>query len=120
MNLDAYLQRIDYQGSRAEVGANLETLFALHRAHLTAIAYENLDIHLGRGLGLELEQIYDKIVQRGRGGWCYEMNSLLAWALREVGFEVTMLGAAVGATTDEDRQHMDHMVLSVMLDEPWL
>jgi N-hydroxyarylamine O-acetyltransferase len=117
MKLDHYLERTGYRGSRRP---DLETLFAIHRAHLTAIAYENLDIHLGRSLSLDIAGIYDKIVQRGRGGWCYEMNSLLAWALRELGFEVTIFGAAVGARTDAERQHMDHMALCVTLDEPWL
>jgi N-hydroxyarylamine O-acetyltransferase len=113
MNLDAYLARI---GLQRPLPTNLDTLTAVHRAHLTAISYENLDIHLGRRLGLDLAQIYDKIVVRGRGGWCYEMNSLLGWALRELGFDVMTLGAAVGVETEEDRQHMDHMVLSVLLD----
>jgi N-hydroxyarylamine O-acetyltransferase len=117
MNLDGYLSRIQYPGPQRP---DLDTLTALHRAHLTAIAYENFDIHLERVVGLDIVQIYDKIVRRGRGGWCYEMNSLLAWSLRELGFEVTMFGAAVGPNTAEDRQHLDHMVLSVTLDEPWL
>ena len=117
MNIEEYLRRIEYRGPQHP---NLETLTAIHRAHLTAIANENLDIHLGYTISLELAQIYDKIVRRWRGGWCYEMNSLLAWALRELGFEVTVLGAAVAPITDEDRQQMDHMALQVLLDEPWL
>ncbi len=116
-NLEPYLTRIGYHGPRRP---DLDTLTAVHRAHLTTIAYENLDIHLGRVLTLDIVQIYDKIVRRGRGGWCYEMNTLLAWALGELGFEVTILGAAVEPLTDEDRQHLDHMALRVTLDEPWL
>lgn len=117
MNVDDYLSHIGYHGPRRP---DLATLTAVHRAHLTAISYENLDIHLDRVLSLDIVQIYDKIVRRGRGGWCYEMNSLLAWALRELGFEVTMLAAAVAPVTDEDRQELDHMALRVTLDEPWL
>jgi N-hydroxyarylamine O-acetyltransferase len=117
MNLNSYLRRIQYYGPRQP---DLETLAAVHRAHLTAISYENLDIHLQRILSLDIVQIYDKIVRRGRGGWCYEMNLLLAWALRELGFEVTTLAAAVAPQTAEDRQQLDHMALQVMLDEPWL
>ena len=68
MNLDNYLRRIDYHGSRA---VNADTLRAIQRAHLLAIPYENLDIHLGRTLPLDLEHIYTKIVEqrRGRRGW---------------------------------------------------
>lgn len=117
MNLDAYFKRIGYDG---QPQCDLHTLTAIHRAHLTAIAYENLDIHLGYELTLDLGQIFDKIVRRGRGGWCYEMNAVLAWALGEIGFDVTLLGAAVGVTTPDDRQHLDHMALLVKLDAPWL
>lgn len=117
MTLDAYFSRIGYTGSKR---LDINTLTAVHRAHLTGISYENLDIHLGRRLNLDMAQIYDKIVRRGRGGWCYEMNSLLAWALQQMGFAVTVLGAAVGVQTVEDRQHLDHMALLVTLDESWL
>ena len=93
MKLENYLQRIHYTGPLAPTEA---TLRQLHRAHLLAIPYENLDIHLGRRLTLEIEHVYTKIVDRGRGGWCYEMNGLFAWALRELGFDVTLLGSSVG------------------------
>ena len=59
MNLDGYLQRIGYTGPRTP---DLATLCALHRAHLLAIPYENLDIHLGQRLSLDLDHIYRKIV----------------------------------------------------------
>lgn len=116
--LDAYLARIGYVGP---VRVDRETLFALHRAHLLAIPYENLDIHLDRPLILNVDHVYDKIVVRGRGGWCYEMNGLFAWALREIGFDVTLLSSDVGrkrpAPHADDR---DHLVLRVELDEPYL
>jgi N-hydroxyarylamine O-acetyltransferase len=95
-------------------------LFDIHRAHLTAITYENLDIHLGRAVGLDLEAIYDKLVNRGRGGWCYEMNTLLAWALRACGFDVTVIGAAVGPEHRNEWDVRDHMALVVRCDGEWL
>ena len=67
---------------RGTVGVDLETLTMLHRQHLLAIPYENLDIHLGRTLTLDLAQIFDKIVHDRRGGWCYEMNGLIHAARR--------------------------------------
>jgi hypothetical protein len=73
MKLENYLQRIHYTGPLAPTEA---TLRQLHRAHLLAIPYENLDIHLGRRLTLEIEHVYTKIVERGRGGWCYEMEEI--------------------------------------------
>jgi N-hydroxyarylamine O-acetyltransferase len=118
MQLKAYLDRIGYAG-RCRV--DLETLASLHRLHLLAIPYENLDIHLGRTLTLDLAQIFDKIVQRGRGGWCYEMNGLLAWALSEIGFNVQMLGSRVGSPAQGGDADLDHLILQVRLHgEPWL
>lgn len=109
-DLDAYLQRIGYSGP---VAPTREVLFDVHRRHLRAIPYENLDIHLGRGLPLDVAATYDKIVQRRRGGWCYEMNGLLAWALSEMGFSVRLLASDVGTPGD-------HLLLLVALDHPYL
>ncbi len=116
MNLDAYLARIGYGGS---LEPTLGTLRDLHRAHLLTIPYENLDIHLGRTLLLNETEIFDKLVTRRRGGWCFEMNGLFAWALRELSFEVRLLGAIVERVESSVRK-TDHLALLVVLDEPYL
>jgi N-hydroxyarylamine O-acetyltransferase len=113
MNLQTYLDRIEYTGS---VQPNLQTLRAVHRAHLLRIPYENLDIHLGRTLTLEVRDAYQKIVLDGRGGWCFEMNGLLAWALREIGFEVRLLSGSVERTDLSGPPYGDHLVLLVMTE----
>ena len=118
MDLLAYLQRI---GHTDPVGPNIETLRALHRAHLLVVPYENLDLHCEprRGLSLDVTQIYDKIVGQKRGGWCYEMNGLFAWVLREVGFDVTILGSAVGRLGKPNALEDAHILLKVIaLDQP--
>lgn len=116
--LSAYLKRI---GVAETQPPSREFLRQLHRAHLLSIPYENLDIHLGRKLTLDPDHIYRKIVEQGRGGWCYEMNGTFAWALRELGFDVTLLGSSVGSAAqggvDGD---LDHLILLVHLDQPWL
>ncbi len=117
MQLNAYLARIGYRGP---LDPDLATLQALHRAHLLAIPYENLDIHLGQPLSLDVAQIYDKLVARRRGGWCFEMNGLFAWALREIGFEVTLLRASVGRQAADAPETGGHLVLLVNLEEPYL
>ena len=117
MNLESYLNRIRYHGP---IEPTLDVLNAIHAAHLRAISYENLDIHLGTEVSLELTEIMDKIVHRQRGGWCFEMNSLLAWALEEIGFQVTLLGAAVGRQEGDDSTHLGHLVLRVELEQPYL
>lgn len=91
-DLDAYCQRIRYPGPRT---VSLETLAAVHRAHVGAIPFENLDPWLGRPLALDSAALQHKLVAQGRGGFCYEHNLLLAAALRTMGFQVTELAARV-------------------------
>ncbi len=110
--LNTYLHRINYTGS---IEPTVDVLRAIHRAHLLSIPYENLDIHLDGALSLDLDAIYDKLVMRKRGGWCYEMNGLLAWALREIGFDVTLLGGTVGRDHMGDLAQDNHLVLLVQL-----
>ncbi|MCC6801501.1 MAG: arylamine N-acetyltransferase [Anaerolineae bacterium] len=117
MDVNAYLERIGYHG---ELEPTLDTLTALHRAHLMAIPYENLDIHLGSYLSLDEAAIFDKLVTRRRGGWCYEMNGLLAGVLRAMGYDVTLLSSDVRADFVGAGMSGDHLILLVKLDRPYL
>ena len=92
MNVAAVLQRIGYGGPFAPDEA---TLRGLHRAFVTAVPFENLDIHLGRKIVLDVDGFFEKIALRGRGGFCYELNGLFGAVLRELGFDVTLLSARV-------------------------
>jgi len=116
MNIDAYLNRIDYKG---DLTPGLSTLAALHRAHLRAIPYENLDIHLDRVNSLDQHEIFAKLVLGRRGGWCYEMNGLFAWALECLGFNVTRLASTVGRQS-ADTEDGAHLILLVHLDRDYL
>mgnify|MGYP000991729206 CR=1 FL=1 len=109
-----YFARVGYDGPRV---ASLTTLRALHRAHLLAIAYENLDIHLGLPLTLDPAAIFTKLVDERRGGWCYEMNGLFGWALGELGFKVTRATGAVMRAAAGDAVIGNHLVLRVDLPE---
>lgn len=111
MNIDAYLDRIRYDGP---LGCDAATLTALHRAHLLAIPYENLDVQFGRSLTTAVPAIFDKIVTKRRGGWCYEMNGLFGWALAELGFEVTRCAGAVLREVRGDVAIGNHLVLKVV------
>ena len=115
--LHGYLRRIAYGGP---MSPSLQTLRALHRAHLRAIPYENIDVQLGRSVQLDVDRTYEKIVTNRRGGWCYEMNGLFAWALREMGFTVELLGAGVNEHGAGPNPMMAHAVLRVNLDVPYL
>ena len=105
LDLDAYLSRIAHQGPR---DPTLATLRALHFAHATHIPFENLDILLGRPIRIDLKSLQAKLVAGGRGGYCFEQNTLFAAVLRALGFEVTLLAARVrfGATRILPRTHM--------------
>lgn len=90
MNLQEYLHRIDYT---PDVKTNLETLRGLQFAHMLTVPFENLDIGLNRPILLDEKSLWDKLITRQRGGFCYELNGLFAWLLKEIGFGVTYLNA---------------------------
>ena len=117
MNISAYLSRIHYSGSLIP---NLETLRALHMAHLLAVPFENLSIALKQPIVLDEDALFNKIVGQGRGGFCYELNGLFAALLRELGFDVTLLSARVTGGESPVAPEFDHLALRVQLDEPWL
>jgi N-hydroxyarylamine O-acetyltransferase len=79
LDLPAYLRRIGYAG---ELAATSRTLARLHRAHVTAIPFENADIMLGRSVAVDLPGIQDKLVRRGRGGYCFEHDARTHLVLR--------------------------------------
>ena len=93
LDVDAYLARIGYAGPTDPSEA---TLAALYRAHLAAVRFENLDIFLSGTVDVSLEAIQDKIVFRGRGGYCYEHAQLFGAVLERLGFGVERLLARVG------------------------
>jgi len=117
MDVEAYLRRIEYDGPRQPSSACLR---ALHRQHLFSVPFENLDIPLGNPIRLELAQLYDKIVVRRRGGFCYEVNGLFCELLTAIGFQVQMLSARVHRDDGSFGPEFDHMLLRVELEEPWL
>ena len=127
MDVQAYLQRIHYQGSLTP-GADLpgidrpgiDLLRSIHRAHLFTVPFENLDIHLGRQIVCDEDRILRKIVNEHRGGFCYELNGAFAALLRALGFRVTLLSARVAREGGGYGPEFDHLTLCVDLDEPWL
>ena len=111
-DLDAYLRRIDYQG---ELKPNLETLRGLQFAHRCTVPFENLDIHMGVPISLEMPHLFDKIVTRRRGGYCFEQNVLFMNVLSVVGFTVVAREARVGPS-DGPASPRSHMTLEVPID----
>lgn len=117
VDIQKYLERIHYHGS---LEPTYQTLRDLHEAHLLAVPFENLDIHLGNEIVLDEALLWSKIIEQNRGGFCYELNGLFALLLRELGFRVDMLSAAVAHSTGGFGPEFDHMTLLVHLEEDWL
>ena len=117
MDVASYLKRINYSGP---VEPAAETLRQLQLAHLRAVPFENLSIHAGEPIVLAEDELFTKIVDNRRGGFCYECNGLFAGLLRSLGFEVAMLAAGVAHVTGGFGPDFDHMALMVTLDERWL
>ena len=113
-DLDAYLARIGYAGPRT---ATLETLEAVHALHPAAIPFENLNPLLGWPVSLDVDSLQAKLVAGGRGGWCFEHNTLFRHALETLGFSVTSLAARVlwNAAPNSPIGPRSHMLLLVDL-----
>ena len=118
LDVERYLDRISYIGS---LEPTAETLDALHQAHLFSVPFENLNIHNNLAISLEPEQLYRKIVEQRRGGFCYELNGLFSRLLKELGYQVTLLSAGVKHKSDESYgPEFDHLTLLVELEQRWL
>ncbi|MFJ2994509.1 arylamine N-acetyltransferase [Pandoraea sp. NPDC087047] len=116
---ERYFQRIGYTGPRE---ATLEVLRAVHALHPRVIPFENLDPIRGRPVQVDLPSVAEKLVDGGRGGYCFEQNTLFANALMHLGFDVTpLIGRIVWGRTFETESPLTHMLLRVDVDgESWL
>ena len=112
-----YLKRIGYTGPKSPTPDLLRTL---HRSHLFSVPFENLDIAFGRKIVCEEQSFLNKIVDRHRGGFCYELNGAFAALLRALGFHVTLLSARVPREDGSQAPEFDHLTLRVDLEESWL
>ena len=110
---EAYLARLGLAAPPA-------TLAELQVAHLLAVPFENLDIVAGVPISMDPDAIFDKLVRRRRGGFCYELNGTFARLLEALGYRVTLLSAQVLHDDGRESHEYDHLTLRVDLDEPWL
>jgi N-hydroxyarylamine O-acetyltransferase len=115
--VEAYLTRI---GAARPAQRDAAALRALQERHLDAVPFENLSIHLGEPIGLAPDALLDKLVTRGRGGFCYELNGAFALLLEALGFTVTRLSARVFDPEGALGPPFDHLALRVDLAEPML
>ena len=112
----AYLARI---GIEDPVDLTVAGLERLQRAHLTRVPFDNLDVFARREVRTDTDWSIPKIVDRGRGGWCYELNGAFAWLLEALGFAVRQLGATVLLARPDPMEH-GHLALEVTLERRYL
>lgn len=85
--VEAYFKRIGLEMPE-NIVPNGALLRKLQFAHCTTVPYENLDILRGVSISLDMDDVYNKVVERGRGGYCFELNGLFAWLLKELGYGI--------------------------------
>lgn len=116
-DLDAYLERLRLP---ARVTHDAAGLVRLQRAHRQAIPFENLDVILGRGIAIDSEAVFAKLVTAKRGGFCFEHNRLFLDALAGLGFNARPLLARVWLGAEEP-QPLTHTLSLVTIDgEAWI
>ncbi|XP_014858334.1 PREDICTED: arylamine N-acetyltransferase 1 isoform X1 [Poecilia mexicana] len=115
MNLEEYFQRIGFHGPSDKM--DLATLRSIHKLHVMSIPFENLSIHCGEWITMDLETIFNKVVRSSRGGWCLENNYLFGWVLREMGFSATTLSSRAFNRIIDDFGALDsHLIHKVIID----
>jgi N-hydroxyarylamine O-acetyltransferase len=112
-NRDKYLNRIKYSG---ELKPDLSLLKKLQKHHLLNIPFENLDIHYQTPIELNIDRIYEKIVQNNRGGFCYELNGLFYELLLSLGFNAKQVSARVYEKENEYSPEFDHLSIVVKIE----
>jgi N-hydroxyarylamine O-acetyltransferase len=114
--LGRYLDRLGFDHVPAPTNDKLRLL---HRSHLERVPFENLDLHAGRRIELDVDRFVSKIVDGHRGGFCYELNGAFAALLHTLGFDVDLLEAHVHDDRGQVRP-FDHLCLRVGGSEQYL
>lgn len=112
-----YLKRFDAYPVEESYLQDLARLQSLHMQH---IPFENLDVIRQVPIYLNLERIYEKVVDHHRGGYCYELNGLFCWLLNEIGFDARMISATVLKPDGTYSKPDTHAAILVSLDTPYL
>lgn len=108
----AYLARLGMKRGKAD----LAYLRKLHRAHLLTIPFENLDIHYGKRIILDIRPIFQKIIEHKRGGFCFELNALFYHLLIHLGYDASLASARVFRDQDFSPE-FDHMIVIVKMND---
>lgn len=117
--LAAYLDRIALDTPPPTTADGLGALLVAHRQ---TIAFENLDVRLGRGIRIDSDSVFDKLVRRRRGGYCFEQNRLFSDMMAQLGFPVRPLLARVrlGLLPDAVPVRSHVLLLTELAGRPWI
>ena len=117
MNVEKYLRRIHLTDTPLP---NEETLVRIHEHHLLHVPFGNIDIHFKRKLSLDENDLFEKIINQRREGFCYELNHLFHLLLAELGFESRMISCRIFTSEGFVGPEFDHMAIIVDLKSQWL
>lgn len=118
LDMAAYCRRI---GVARPLAPTVDVLRMLHRRQATTIVYENVDLHLGRPIRVDLPSVEGKLVHDARGGYCFELNGLFAAVLEELGYPVVRVGARVRRGSPGVVRARTHVAMVVTAgDRRWL
>lgn len=112
--LDAYFDRIGWQG---EAPPTLATLAGLLSAHMRSIPFEHLDVLLDRPIRFDLDSLQRKLVRAKRGGYCFEHAALFSAVLERLGFRPISHSARVVLYSPRTQSPRAHMFLTVNVGE---
>jgi len=115
MNTNNYLKRLDCKNNEI---VSLENLRSLQKQHLLTIPFENLSLMTKNKVEMNLEKIFNKIINEHRGGFCFELNQLFAWLLKALGYELKLVACRVfGVSTKTYTPWYSHIAIVVKLNE---
>jgi N-hydroxyarylamine O-acetyltransferase len=117
IDVSKYLQRIKFSDSRL---VDDQTLKRIHQHHVMWVPFENLDIHYKRPFDLNPSNIYNKVVNNVRGGFCYELNYLFSILLDSLGFSTRIISAKVIDPSGNPGPPFDHMCIHVKTDKEYI
>lgn len=113
MDIATYLERLHYQ---KKITISKAVLWELQKAHLLNVPFENLDIHYKNKINLDLQSVFDKVVLKKRGGFCYELNGLFYFLLKAIGFDAKMVSGRVATPAGTYGPAYDHLAIVVRLE----
>ncbi|MDF1878152.1 arylamine N-acetyltransferase [Sulfurimonas sp. SAG-AH-194-C20] len=112
-DLKFYLDALDIQ----KTGHTLEFIELLQKKHLSHFSFNNIAVLLGEEISLELNDIFKKIVQENRGGYCFEHNKLFYEVLNELGFDVLFVVGKVLLTNEKIDVAKTHRVTLLSFED---